>query len=180
MALLHEVKNLSRNAFAVGFIALFASSAAIALLRASTPSSAVGGEQPIAFNHRKHVEELQLECSTCHAFPENDLSSGLPRAEDCAMCHSEALGDSAAEAALLALIESGRPIAWKPLFRQPRHVFYSHRSHVEQAEIDCSICHGTIGASESPPLRATPLLMDECLECHERERASVACTACHR
>ena len=85
---LHEVKKLSRIAFAVGFIALFASSAAIALLRASTPTSAVGGEQPIAFNHQKHVEELELECSTCHAFPENDLFSGLPTAEDCAMCHS--------------------------------------------------------------------------------------------
>ena len=96
------------------------------------------------------------------------------------MCHSEALGDSAAEAALLALLESGQPIAWKPLFRQPGHVYYSHRRHVVQAEIDCSVCHGTIGASTSPPLRATPLQMDDCLECHEREGASIACTSCHR
>jgi len=177
---LHEVKNLSRIAFVVGFVGFFASSATIALLRAGTATSVGGGEQPIAFNHRMHVQELELECSTCHAFYEKEAFSGLPTAEDCAMCHAEPLGSSSEEAALIALIESGRPIAWKPLFRQPAHVFYSHRRHVVQAGIDCQECHGTIGESEKPPMRVTPIDMDGCLDCHEREGASIACTSCHR
>lgn len=179
-AALHEVRKLSRIAFGIGFVAFFASSAAIALLRAGTATPAAGGEQPVAFNHRMHVQDLGLECSECHAFYESEAFSGLPTAEDCAMCHAEPLGSSPEEAALVALIESGRAIAWKPLFRQPAHVFYSHRRHVVQAEIDCQECHGGIGESERPPLRVTPIDMDDCLDCHAREGASVACTACHR
>lgn len=159
----------------VGFGVFFLVSGAVVLL--SSPSS----EQPIAFNHRKHVVDNEMACSDCHEFYEREAFSGLPDAGSCSFCHAEEpLGTSAEEAKLLELIESGEPIAWKPLFRQPPHVFYSHRRHVAVAQIECSVCHGSIGESEAPPARVKTLDMDDCLGCHESQGARAQCTTCHR
>ena len=78
-------------------------------------------EQPIVFNHRKHVEENSMECSDCHEFYAKETYSGLPSADLCSFCHAEAVGESAEEARLVALLEEGAPLEWQPLFRQPAH-----------------------------------------------------------
>jgi hypothetical protein len=136
--------------------------------------------QPIAFNHRKHVEEASLTCSTCHQFYETEAFSGLPAADVCAMCHLEPQGKSAEERELVKLLKAGAPLEWKPLFRQPPHVFSSHRRHVVVAKLDCPVCHGEIGNSTQPPARVKRLVMQDCLDCHQRRRAATECTTCHR
>lgn len=136
--------------------------------------------QPIAFNHRRHVEDLGLECSSCHPFYERETFSGLPNAATCAECHLEPLGESPEEERLLRLLEAGSPLEWNPLFRQPPHVFYSHRNHVAVAKIECQECHGVFAGTEVPPDRVKRLRMEDCLHCHEGAGASRECTACHR
>jgi hypothetical protein len=136
--------------------------------------------QPVEFNHRLHVEDEGLECSSCHQHYLEETSSGLPPAVVCALCHLEPLGESVEELKLVSLLERGMPLEWDSAFRQPPHVFFSHMRHVAVADIECAACHGDVGSSESSPRERLPLAMDNCIACHEREAVTNACTSCHR
>lgn len=136
--------------------------------------------QPIAFNHNRHAQENQIGCTVCHASYETETFSGLPDRDTCAACHSEAIGRSAEEKKLVTLIAAGKPLIWKPLFRQPAHVFYSHRRHVIKAGIACETCHGAIAKTTAPPSVVKKLHMSDCMDCHTRQRVAVGCTTCHR
>lgn len=162
------------GAAALGFLAFFLLSGIAVTL--SPPRT----KQPLAFNHRIHVEENGMECSDCHEFYEKETFSGLPGAETCSFCHEEPMGESAEEQKLVNLLGEDAALEWIPLFRQPPHVFYSHRRHVAVAQIECSDCHGPIGESDAPPERVEQMSMDACVECHEKEGASVDCVTCHR
>jgi hypothetical protein len=136
--------------------------------------------QPVAFDHRLHVRELEIACATCHAFDAPAPFSGLPEIETCASCHAEPLGTSPEEAKVVAAATSGAGLAWVPLQREPRHVFFSHRLHAGAAGIACDECHPAFADARAPPPRAAPVRMSECLRCHERAGAPTRCTACHR
>jgi len=139
-----------------------------------------GGPQPIEFNHRLHIEEVGLECTDCHESFESETFSGMPTAETCAFCHEEATGESPEEARLVKLLQEGSPLVWQPLFRQPSHVFYSHRRHVGVAGIECEVCHGKFASKQRPPRRVRRLTMDDCLQCHQEGGVASDCTTCHR
>lgn len=162
------------GAGALGFVVLFV------LTGVAVTLSPPGNKQPIAFNHRKHVEENGMECSECHEFYEKETFSGLPGAETCSFCHQEPLGESAEEQKLVKLLEEEAPLEWTSLFRQPPHVFYSHRRHVVVAQMECADCHGAIEESSAPPERVKQLTMDECVDCHQKEGARADCNTCHR
>lgn len=173
---------IDRSTLASVVLGFFLPFAAVAALLALLPRHGASRpvRQPIAFNHRKHVQDNSIECSTCHEFYEKEAFSGLPGAEVCASCHLEPQGKSEEERKLVRLLQSGARLDWKPLFRQPPHVFYSHRRHVVAAKLDCSICHGGIGKSTQPPSRVRRLRMTDCIDCHRRRAAATECTACHR
>lgn len=137
--------------------------------------------QPIAFNHRKHTQELGLNCDFCHSLVRVGQHSGLPDENTCVMCHATPQGDSPEAARVTAFLEEGEPIRFNKLFGLPDHVFYTHRRHVTLAELECATCHGGIAETERPPVR--PLLdvdMEFCMDCHEEREASNDCTSCHR
>jgi hypothetical protein len=136
--------------------------------------------QPIQFNHRIHVVDNDMSCSECHVYYEKQTFSGLPTRETCAFCHDEPIGQSPKEQRLVEMLQSGAPLEWSRLFKQPRHVFYSHRRHVVVAGLECETCHGDIAETESPPRSVRNLVMDDCLSCHEQEHAQTDCTTCHR
>jgi hypothetical protein len=136
--------------------------------------------QPIEFNHRKHVVENEIDCSTCHLHYETETFSGFPDAEVCATCHEEPQGNSAEEARLVSLLRSGKPLVWNSLFRQPAHVFYSHRLHVVKAQLKCEQCHGDLAETTAPPRSVKKLTMAGCIACHESGGVSGDCNTCHR
>jgi Cytochrome c7 and related cytochrome c len=43
--------------------------------------------QPIAFSHRLHAGELQVDCLYCHAGAETSRHAGVPAASTCMNCH---------------------------------------------------------------------------------------------
>ncbi len=165
-------------ATAAGFLVSFLAAGAVGLAGLAMPSPRL--RQPIAFDHRLHAKENGIECTTCHAFFGVETFSGLPAADTCAACHAEAIGQTAEEARLVSLLRAGEPLAWRPLFSEPRHVFFTHRRHVAVARIGCEACHGAFAEARAPPERVRRLRMQDCLGCHRQAGAAVDCTVCHR
>lgn len=136
-------------------------------------------KQPIAFNHRIHVEN-DMECEDCHAYFKEYAFSGRPSLEICMACHEEPQGEGDEEKKLMEFIKAEKEIEWKRLYRVPEDVYFSHRRHVVSGNIECRTCHGDIGNSTRPPSRPLKMTMDDCMKCHEENEASNDCIACHR
>ncbi len=137
--------------------------------------------QPVAFNHLKHTQELQLACDFCHPYVSTGAHAGLPNADVCSMCHQTPQGTSEEAARVTELISDGDPLTFNKLFRLPSHVFYTHRRHVGIGELECANCHGAIADTERPPER--PLVrvdMNFCMDCHQEHEETLNCVACHR
>ena len=101
-------------------------------------------EQPIRFNHKKHTQELGLECNTCHIYYETQNFSGLPTLDICLACHEEKVTDSPEEEKIRTMAKGKRELVWQRLYHVPEHVYYSHRRHVVVGGIECATCHGKI------------------------------------
>lgn len=137
-------------------------------------------EQPIQYNHQKHLN-AGLECSTCHTLFASAPFAGLPTIETCALCHQQAVTESAEESKLVQLIEKGEALRWNQVNQLPTHVYFSHQTHAVSAAIECATCHGVMQERTAPP--AQPFFawtMDACLSCHEQRRATIDCNGCHR
>ncbi len=166
---------------AFGITVVVFSSAALAVggTFALQPRGAV--DQPIAFNHSKHVEGLGLECTTCHLYAVTGTRATIPNIEVCGMCHTVPLTELAEEVLVVEHVESGEPIPWRKIYRVPTHVYFSHRRHTSVAEIECETCHGAIGEKSTPVSRPiVKITMDRCVECHRLSGASTDCISCHR
>jgi len=177
MSTITEERLSPRRRLLVGLFFLLMGAAGFAVgrvgLRPAKPVS-----QPMAFDHRLHVEEAEIECDTCHEHVTTGEHAGLPSFELCLDCHEEPESD--AEARVVELAAAGTA-SFKKLFRMPDHVYYTHRRHVGVAQLDCEQCHGAIASTVAPP--ETPLVritMDTCIDCHRREGVRSSCTACHR
>lgn len=137
-------------------------------------------EQPIAFNHRLHVQDMGLACVDCHRRALTGARATIPNVEVCSDCHIEALTESPAERTLIDHIERDEPIPWRKIYRVPDHVYFSHRRHTAIAEIDCERCHGAMATREQPVTHpAVRQTMESCIECHEDNGVTRDCITCH-
>lgn len=168
---------IARRDALVGVVAGFLVGAVTAL---AWPERRPVVDQPVAFDHRLHARELEIDCATCHAFEEPAPFTGLPGIDACALCHSEPQGEGPEEAKVVRAVQSGAALPWESLYREPRHVFFSHRLHATVAGIECARCHPSMADARSPPARVRPIRMNGCLECHVTAGAETRCTACHR
>ncbi len=106
--------------------------------------------QPVDFNHKLHLEEVDDSCQSCHFFREDGTFSGVPRLAQCTGCHEEILTGSENEVEFFEqYVAKDREVPWQVYSRQPDCVFFSHAAHVDGANMDCETCHGSIGTSES-------------------------------
>ncbi len=138
-------------------------------------------DQPIDFNHSKHVEDLGLGCTTCHLYALTGTRATIPNIEVCGMCHTVPLTESEEELLVVEQIQSGQPIPWRKIYWVPAHVYFSHRRHTSTAEIACETCHGAVGESSTPVSRPlVKIKMNLCVQCHRQSEASTDCISCHR
>ena len=136
-------------------------------------------DQPIAFNHKKHLDQ-GVECITCHPYSKEQTFSGMPTLAICLGCHKEPVTESPEEEKIRQFEKKEEEIPWKRLYRQPDHVFYSHRRHVVLGKIECQTCHGNIGQSEVPPSKPwVKMTMKWCMDCHTKSKVINDCNACH-
>jgi hypothetical protein len=195
MAMLRNSKIIQRGGLTVALMAVALTPAAWlysrGMLRAAWPPF-IGSlpPQPIEFNHKVHLERIQgVHCYDCHQFVTTQAYAGLPSKYICFGCHDPYAdeGDKEADAfqpkfaSLMAFAKSDDDIPWHRVTRIPEHVFFSHRTHVVVAELDCRECHAEMPDRTSPPTRGPiEMAMAECIECHAKKEADVDCIACHR
>lgn len=123
-----------------------------------------GPRQPIPFNHRFHVGELEMECLYCHTGVEETAVGAMPPLSTCMGCHRVAGGGLPPVEELRAYWERGEAVPWEPVFQLPEFVQFTHRAHLRNS-IACERCHGPVGEMDRV-YRATSLSMGWCLSCH--------------
>ena len=133
--------------------------------------------QPLPFSHAIHAGDIGLDCQFCHATARRSSVAGVPSMETCVGCHIEVTPEREAIVTLLAHWERGEPIAWNQVYDLPEYVRFSHRPHVT-GDVDCSVCHGDVARTETMR-RERDLTMGWCVDCHDRNEASIDCITCH-
>lgn len=135
--------------------------------------------QPIAYNHKKHID-AGLDCPTCHTgIAEGQARARIPTIDICLGCHAS--DDNPKTKIVRDFAEKNEPIPWQRVYQLPDHVYFSHRRHVASAGLDCSVCHGNMKEREVPVTRqAVPISMTRCVECHRAKGVATDCLACHR
>ena len=145
-----------------------------------------GPDQPIAFPHTTHVQELGLDCTFCHRNVTKGAAATIPAVGLCMTCH-KTVGDGLPEVEKLrAAFDAGEPIDWIRVHRVPDHVHFVHEAHIrfftEQNDIPasavCSTCHGDVG-SMTKVKQVRSLKMGDCVDCHRNFDAPTDCTTCH-
>lgn len=149
-------------------------------------------EQPLLFSHATHAsDKTGLGCADCHPIGDDGRFAGIPKVDNCAMCHSEPQGATEVEKRLVEeYVKPGREVPWLVYSRQPENVRFTHAVHVKKAGIACERCHGPHGASEALPPHQTNRItgysrdlwkMSDCERCHaESGHERTACLACHK
>ncbi|MGA7614991.1 MAG: menaquinone reductase multiheme cytochrome c subunit QrcA [Thermoanaerobaculia bacterium] len=163
-------------------------------------------EQPVQFNHAIHTGETGgLACEDCHSLGEDGNFSGLPTLEQCAGCHSSALGETAEEKRFIEkYVTPGREVPWLVYSRQPENVYFSHAAHLKLAKLECRQCHGAQGTStrlrpfavdristysrdiDGPGIllardvAAPGMKMHDCARCHRERGVREGCLTCHK
>lgn len=161
--------------------------------------------QPLAYSHRLHAGDLQIECLFCHSRADSDRHAAVPPLSTCMKCHTEVQGkDSrgaikAATRLLLEHWERRAPLCWVKVHDLADFVYFDHARHVSWFDpalgrsverMACQECHGPIEEMEVVR-RQNSLKMGWCLACHREpvrpdsspglaSRGPTHCSACHR
>ena len=89
-----------------------------------------GPEQPIAFPHTVHVQELGLDCTFCHRNVTIGAAATIPAVGLCMTCHIVVGDDNDEVKKLRDFHASGTPIDWVRVHRVPDHVHFVHEAHI--------------------------------------------------
>ncbi len=141
----------------------------------------LNGEQPIRYNHEKHIQDADLECIDCHRNVETGERASIPNIETCSECHDDTEDENEEIRKVAMYVDEGKRIPWKQVNIVPDYAFFSHRRHVSVGKIARETCHGNVASMVTPfsePYRE--ITMDWCLDCHQERQISSDCYACHR
>lgn len=135
--------------------------------------------QPFPFPHSTHVGR-QIACTEyCHESVSEGPVAGLPSVRTCMSCHRTQATNRPRIRLITAMYQQGRDITWNRVFGYPptAHVRFNHAPHI-RAEVECSTCHGNIGAQQVAR-RNVDMTMGFCVNCHRERKAPDDCLTCH-
>jgi hypothetical protein len=139
------------------------------------PPTGVAPVQPIAFDHKLHVQTAKMTCVDCHA-PRGDGSTlAMPQPAKCMTCHATIATDKPDIQRLAAAAKNEDPIAWVRVYRVPSFVTFSHKTHAGSA---CAECHGPVAERTAISLEKDTH-MGTCIACHAAKQAPTTCDTCH-
>lgn len=128
----------------------------------------------IRFSHKYHITEIGATCTDCHTdAAASDLASDrlLPKKAACAQCHD--VEDKA------DCEKCHRDPARAANFRNPeRLIDFPHQLHVKKMGLRCVDCHMGLDQVDYATRVNWPG-MDDCLTCHNNEKAPFDCENCH-
>ena len=128
-------------------------------------------KQPIAFSHKVHAGQYEIECKYCHTGAAKGKSASIPSANICMNCHTQikqgTITGEGEIAKIYAAVQNNRPIEWVRIHNLPDLAYFNHAQHVTVGGIACQTCHGPI--QEMDVVRQYSLLtMGWCIDCHRK------------
>jgi mono/diheme cytochrome c family protein len=121
--------------------------------------------QPIAFSHKLHAGENQINCAYCHTSVYKSKSANIPSANICMNCHSQIKTESPEIKKIYRAIERKQPIQWVRVHNLPDLAYFNHAQHTQVGGIECQTCHGPIQNMEVV-YQYSALTMGWCINCH--------------
>lgn len=145
-------------------------------------------EQPIAFSHKLHAGDNQIDCNYCHYGARKGKHSNIPPAGVCMNCHMNisegpttgteeiskiyaAVGWDAEERKYIEGYEQ-KPVKWVRIHNLPDLAYFNHSQHVTAGQIECQTCHGPIEEMEEV-YQYAELTMGWCINCHRETKVQV-------
>lgn len=127
--------------------------------------------QPIAFSHKLHAGDFQIDCQYCHTTVTESKSASIPSANICMNCHQSIVKvtgsteNSAEIRKIYDAIENDQPIQWIRVHNLPDLAYFNHAQHYNVGGIECQTCHGPVEEMEVLK-QHTNLTMGWCIDCH--------------
>ena len=121
--------------------------------------------QPIAFSHKIHAGENNINCAYCHTSVYKGKSANIPSANICMNCHSQIKTESPEIKKIYRAIERKQPIQWVRVHNLPDLAYFNHSQHTQVGGIVCQTCHGPIQNMEVV-YQYSALTMGWCINCH--------------
>ncbi len=131
--------------------------------------------QPIAFSHKIHAGQYEIDCQYCHTGVRKSRSANIPSPNICMNCHTQVKSESEEIQKIYAAIDydpstqtygtNTKPIEWVRIHNLPDLAYFNHSQHVDVAELECQTCHGPIEEMEVV-YQYSNLTMGWCINCH--------------
>ncbi|MCW5911868.1 MAG: c-type cytochrome [Cyclobacteriaceae bacterium] len=137
--------------------------------------------QPIAFSHKIHAGEYEIECRYCHTGALKGKQANIPSANICMNCHSQIREGTNTGTTEISKIYAAigydpatgsytgkqKPIEWVRIHNLPDLAYFNHAQHNNVGGIQCQTCHGPI--EEMDVVKQYSLLtMGWCIDCHRK------------
>jgi len=138
-------------------------------------------KQPIAFSHKIHAGQYEIDCKYCHTGAIKGKQANIPSANICMNCHSQIKEGTNTGTGEIAKIYAAigydpatgsytgkqKPIEWVRIHNLPDLAYFNHSQHVNVAAVECQTCHGPI--QEMDVVKQYSLLtMGWCIDCHRK------------
>jgi mono/diheme cytochrome c family protein len=124
-------------------------------------------KQPIAFSHKLHAGEMQINCANCHTGVYKGKQAGIPSSSICMNCHNTIKRESPEIQKIYTALEKDQPVEWVRVHNLPDLAYFNHAQHTNVAGLDCENCHGEVNKMEVVQQRKT-LTMGWCIDCHRK------------
>jgi mono/diheme cytochrome c family protein len=128
-------------------------------------------KQPIAFSHRIHAGQYEIDCKYCHTGVMKGKNANIPSPNICMNCHNQIKsGTNTGEDQIKIIADAyanNKPIEWVRIHNLPDLAYFNHSQHVNVGGVECQTCHGPI--QEMDVVRQHSLLtMGWCIDCHRK------------
>lgn len=128
-------------------------------------------KQPIAFSHKIHAGQYEIDCKYCHTGVLKGKSANIPSPNICMSCHNQIkIGTTTGEGEIAKIVkayETNTPIEWVRVHNLPDLAYFNHAQHVNVGGVECQTCHGPIETMDV--VRQHSLLtMGWCIDCHRK------------
>ena len=121
--------------------------------------------QPIAFSHKIHAGQYEIDCNYCHTGVNISKSANIPAVNICMNCHGVINTDKPEIQKILTAYDENRPIEWVRVHNLPDLAYFNHSQHVAVGGIECNTCHGPIEEMDVV-YQYSELTMGWCINCH--------------